>query len=150
MTDCARCNKPLTDPLSVLRGFGPECIKLVEADRAAQKEHMGGELGAFRDEVVLQLSPKGDFLSNIVHRKIAHSPTGFAWGYEGSGPADLALNILLYFVPEPVAWNLHQLFKRDFIARVPEQGGRIPRAAIQEWINARIGALPFESEAEVG
>ncbi len=24
-----------------------------------------------------------------------HSPSGFEWGYGGSGPADLALNILL-------------------------------------------------------
>ncbi len=141
MTDCGRCGKPLTDPLSVLRGFGPECSKLVEADRSASQEHLGGELGPFRDEVILQLSPKGDCLTNIVHRKIDHSPTGFAWGYEGSGPADLALNILLYFVPEKVAYPLHQDFKREFIARIPEEGGRIPRAAIQEWVNARTGAL---------
>lgn len=56
-----------------------------------------------------------------------HSPTGMNWGYQGSGPADLALAILLDYLNEtptpdemsmgkPLAWRLHQLFKREFVA----------------------------------
>jgi len=33
---------------------------------------------------------------NIKQEIVCHSPTGFEWGYGGSGPADLALNILYY------------------------------------------------------
>lgn len=62
----------------------------------------------------------------LLHREL-HSPTGFQWGYGGSGPADLALSILLDHLGEsptqaqlergqPVAWALHQAFKWDFVA----------------------------------
>ncbi|MBA7611018.1 hypothetical protein ES703_18234 [subsurface metagenome] len=45
-----------------------------------------------------------------------HSPDGFNWGYEGSGPAQLALAVLLELVPQDRAVELHQEFKRDVIA----------------------------------
>lgn len=31
--------------------------------------------------------------TNVEHKVVYHSPTGFEWGYGGSGPADLALNL---------------------------------------------------------
>lgn len=40
-----------------------------------------------------------------------HSPDGFNWGYGGSGPAQLALAILLHFMPEEDAQTLYQIFK---------------------------------------
>ena len=48
-----------------------------------------------------------------------HSPDGFAWGYEGSGPAQLALAILLEILPEPAALAHYQEFKRQWIADLP-------------------------------
>lgn len=45
-----------------------------------------------------------------------HSPDGFNWGYEGSGPAQLALALLLEFVSQERAVKLHQEFKREVIA----------------------------------
>jgi len=45
-----------------------------------------------------------------------HSPDGFMWGYGGSGPAQLALAILLEFTDEENAVRLHQGFKWKFIA----------------------------------
>jgi len=48
-----------------------------------------------------------------------HSPTGFAWGYAGSGPAQLSLAILLDYLPsEATALELYQLFKWAVIARL--------------------------------
>ena len=38
---------------------------------------------------------------NIPQRHQHHSPTGFEFGYGGSGPADFALNILALFIPAP-------------------------------------------------
>jgi hypothetical protein len=144
MPTCARCHKPLSDEDSIQRGFGPECWGQVQADRESRQEHLGGELGPFGDEVILSLTAQGDALTNIVHRKIIHSPTGFGWGYAGSGPADLALNILLYFVNEHQAVHLYQEFKRAFLVGIPEAGGRIPRVKIQEWVDQFLGALPLE------
>ena len=45
-----------------------------------------------------------------------HSPDGFNWGYGGSGPAQLALALLLEFTDEPKAQRLHQKFKWEVIA----------------------------------
>lgn len=52
-----------------------------------------------------------------------HSPDGFAWGYGGSGPAQLALAILLNEGIEPKrAVALHQEFKFEVIAGLPQGG----------------------------
>ena len=49
-----------------------------------------------------------------------HSPTGFSWGYEGSGPAQLALAILAdYMKDSPKALLIYQDFKRAVVARLP-------------------------------
>ena len=46
-----------------------------------------------------------------------HSPSGFSWGYGGSGPAQLALAILLHAGVDPdTAVELHQTFKWDTVA----------------------------------
>lgn len=50
-----------------------------------------------------------------------HSPTGFNWGYGGSGPAQLALAILLKFTDKQTAVCLHQSFKSEFIAPAGEK-----------------------------
>jgi len=51
-----------------------------------------------------------------------HSPSGFEWGYAGSGPAQLALAILLDFSgDEEVALSNYQMFKNDFIAHLPRE-----------------------------
>ena len=51
-----------------------------------------------------------------------HSPSGYEWGYAGSGPAQLALAILLDFSgDEEVALNNYQMFKTQFIANFSQE-----------------------------
>lgn len=87
-------------------------------------------------------------LPHVVH----HSPTGFEWGYGGSGPADLALSILSFVIgPEratvgihdgnrcgALAWELHQPFKRDFVAGWGD-GWTITVGDVRKWIAAQGG-----------
>jgi len=62
-----------------------------------------------------------------------HSPTGFEWGYGGSGPAQLALAILAHHyrnkdtLPpgDEVAIRLHQRFKWLTTATFPQEGFKI-------------------------
>src|SRR6188474_3029228 len=50
-----------------------------------------------------------------------HSPTGFEWGYAGSGPAQLALALLADALRnDELAQNVHQEFKRKVIGRLPD------------------------------
>ncbi|MBI5598408.1 MAG: hypothetical protein HY890_01570 [Deltaproteobacteria bacterium] len=61
-----------------------------------------------------------------------HSPDGFNWGYAGSGPAQLALAILLHHAGKEVALFLYQSFKWEFVSRW-EDNWRITGAEIDEW-----------------
>ena len=49
---------------------------------------------------------------------VRHSPTGMAWGYAGSGPADLARSLLAHFLGGHVAPHprIYQRFKAVVIA----------------------------------
>ena len=52
-----------------------------------------------------------------------HSPSGFEWGYGGSGPAQLALALLAdHLQNDEEAVQLHQEFKFAVVAGLPYQG----------------------------
>jgi len=55
---------------------------------------------------------------HVLKHIVRHSPTGFQWGYGGSGPADLALSILTDLIGLKRAERLYQDFKWKFIAPV--------------------------------
>lgn len=49
---------------------------------------------------------------------VEHSPTGFSWGFGGSGPADLALSILADVLKDEIkARGFYQDFKWSKLAR---------------------------------
>lgn len=49
----------------------------------------------------------------------SHSPTGFSWGYAGSGPSQLALAICIDCVGRLRALQVYQDFKFRVIAKLP-------------------------------
>lgn len=49
-----------------------------------------------------------------------HSPDGFNWGYCGSGPAQLALSVLMEVLPLEFAALLYVRFKDEIIANIPQ------------------------------
>lgn len=56
------------------------------------------------------------------HDLHSHSPTGFEWGYGGSGPAQLALAILAdYLGDDQQALAIYQEFKFQVIAALPDR-----------------------------
>lgn len=64
-----------------------------------------------------------------------HSPTGFNFGYGGSGPAQLALAILMDYtrkVPHPA---MYQTFKFQFLETMNNRGGTITGIEIDSFIN---------------
>lgn len=89
-----------------------------------------------RDGAVEVLDPNG---RPVLHRWVSHSPDGFEWGYGGSGPADLALNLLAYYLPSADAWRWHQDAKRAFVEGLPREGGTIEAAALLAWVVERLG-----------
>ncbi len=59
------------------------------------------------------------------------SPTGFSWGYSGSGPAQLALALLADAIGEKEALEVYQDFKRDYVAVLPAEW-YIPEEEVKE------------------
>ena len=108
----------------------------------------------------------GTARSSIPQRHVHYAPKGFDWGFGGSGPADLALNVLARFLPlaadatgvglrdgssvSEAAWALHQAFKYDLIATLPRAGGHITAKTIRAWITRHpvVGADPLFSPLE--
>jgi hypothetical protein len=63
-----------------------------------------------------------------------HSPTGFEWGYGGSGPAQLALAILADVLgDDDRALALHHDFKWDYLAGIADDEFCLYGQTIDEW-----------------
>jgi hypothetical protein len=64
---------------------------------------------------------------------VSHSPTGFEWGYGGSGPAQLALALLADATGDDAWAGAHyQDYKRQVVAQLPWQW-QMPVEEVLEW-----------------
>lgn len=121
-----------------------------ELERREWEQRMGG-YKVYRlanGEPKLHAQADGKPLTHVA----MHSPTGFEVGYPGSGPADLALAILIHHFRAPTdrveyhrprwqmdprarkAWCLHQIFKRHFVAVAPREGFSLTSREIADWL----------------
>lgn len=67
-----------------------------------------------------------------------HSPDGHAWGYGGSGPAQLALDMLWDVAGEEPPAPVYQAFKAEVIAHLDQsQGFALPEQLVRDWIRDR-------------
>jgi hypothetical protein len=101
-------------------------------------------------------------ITNVPHYVCWHSPSGYEWGFGGSGPAELALNIVEHVLRQEEfdgpAWSeakdhagscfaaavgLHQEFKWAFVSKVPTIGGMLPYEVVKEWVMERVQLLAF-------
>lgn len=86
----------------------------------------------------------GVFLDPARSQKLFnHSPDGFAWGYGGSGPAQLALSLLLHFTDDE-HWSLnhYQNFKFEVVGSWDQyQNVRLPNKVVTDWIKNNGGTI---------
>jgi hypothetical protein len=169
----------LKDPKSVERGMGDVCANRNHRDaELAQREEYADEVDMtvpFSQALVMKRrNGFGDFedgsqrgagvITNIPHLVVHHSPSGYEWGYGGSGPADLALNVCQLYLNMTgyqgrktkcydgtcwtLAWMLHQEFKNAFIAFTPKNGSTVPFGEIDEWMKNKITVALLQQCAE--
>ncbi len=64
-----------------------------------------------------------------------HSPSGPEWGYDGSGPAQLALAILSDAVGDDgaMSYGNYQAFKFSVVGRLPYDGWVLTRDEVLDW-----------------
>ncbi len=85
-----------------------------------------------------RVTVKGCVLNPEASLKVRnHSPTGFAWGYGGSGPAQLALGLLMLFAGQAFAERNYQDFKWQVIAKLPQEDFEITARSVEDWITER-------------
>ena len=72
---------------------------------------------------------------------ISHSPSGFNWGYGGSGPAQTAFGILNEILPPHQAISLHQDFKWEFIALMAQGEDFVLEIDIEKWAKEKSSAI---------
>lgn len=168
---CIICGRPLKTPESVLRGMGPKCAAKVAFSDKADTASMGGDFLSIpiTQGLVCKRALDGSAMTNIPRLITRHSPTGFNFGYTGSGPADLALNTVEAMLrhmghngPKATSWTggspahfeatdkIYQDFKAKVIATIDQHGGGIVsyetmQAVIQELLGETV-ATPKEIE----
>lgn len=154
MVRCRKCNRVLKNPVAVAEGIGPVCksksgysgkSKQGDGDTDEIVPYDGGAFWIERKaaptwaengvEIFDQIHPASGIKTNVPRQVYSHSPTGYNFGYGGSGPADWALNICLLLVHADDAYQHHQEFKRKFVAVGDSEAERleIPRADAEQW-----------------
>jgi hypothetical protein len=134
---CVRCGRALQNLESMRAGMGPTCrAKAGCSDSGRLLEDQPVLVGVpplVEAGLICRRLEDGRAACNVPQLVVRHSPTGFEWGYGGSGPADLALNVLTILAPER-ADELHQEFKRAFLEAMPAAGGHVTLPEIRAWL----------------
>jgi hypothetical protein len=91
------------------------------------------------DNKVVFSVDKGESWANLPMclDKVYHSPTGFSWGYHGSGPAQLAFAILdKYFNGQETHFveSVYQKFKQEFVATWKGDSWELNSKDVEMWI----------------
>jgi len=90
-----------------------------------------------------EITVDGKKLSPLDSQKVwNHSPDGFSWGYGGSGPAQLALALLLLVTHRVIATRLHQALKEELIAGLP-QGDFFTEFDLKKWVLSKRYEAPL-------
>ena len=98
------------------------------------KVYRGSRSGYDRQIVVIEGAVSADLSPAPSQDVVNHSPDGFNWGYSGSGPAQLALGLLLDVTENrEIASKYYQLFKADAVAQFGESW-EITEVAIRRWL----------------
>ena len=75
----------------------------------------------------------GEILNITVSQQVSNRSAEFGWGYCGSGVAQLALSILMQYLPIPLALDHFQEFKFEIVSKWPKAGGTFA-VALGDWV----------------
>jgi hypothetical protein len=64
---------------------------------------------------------------------LSASPSGFETGYNGSGPAQLAVAMLAHAFDDEFACEHYQRFKREVVSELPEEGWTLTKQDLDAW-----------------
>lgn len=151
MATCRECGRELTNPKHARLGVGPVCATKGHGKLSAKAtEYLHADVittphcGLGMDVILLRKTePDGSYtifanVPRVIKRHCTSDTRAYEWGYLGSGPAELALNIMasLFGVEDAQKNAGYQEFKAYFLAGMPEAGGTISARDIRNWLEA--------------
>lgn len=182
-TRCGICGRALTNPRSIALGIGPVCLARYVPELAERRpgkvsvaDKHSGLTDVFlhephiREAVVIRRNGQGTVETNVPHAVVHHSPTGYEYGYVGSGPGDLALNIceiaVAHLVPRAdhkatdtwdgvgcsyEAWIIHNDLMHQALAGLDQDGSyTIPWEEVVTTVRRLLDARADDIAAEYG
>lgn len=161
-TRCRKCNRILKNPDAIKKGIGPVCARKEQVERGTDQNdgdtdqiipYDGGNFWIERvaaptitganGQTEMKKHTASGVRSNVPRQIYKHSPTGYNFGYGGSGPADFALNVCLMLVHSDDAYQHYQDFKFQFVAVGGSDAERleISREVAEQWLYNRGATL---------
>ena len=162
MTKCRICHRNLKREPWCSLGIGKVCSTKTNTQRELDFEtgddhvpYDGGNIFIERVSaptltqpfgiLTQQKHPASGIRTNVPRIEVKHSPTGFNFGYGGSGPADFALNVMLMFCADrKEAHLIYQDFKFKFVASTNADNANrleIPKADIIGFIEGSMAIV---------
>lgn len=151
MSKCRRCGRQLKQEPWRSKGIGKICEAKLNIETAKRDSgdsdviipYDGGDIWIERlaaptyddhGNLTVKKHTCSGIKTNVQRTVYRHSPTGFNFGYGGSGPADLALNICMMFTDKETAETVYQDFKWKFCCGGSEDKLVIPKQEIIDFI----------------
>lgn len=108
------------------------------------------QLGEYQDVIAIRTTSSERY-SNVpyVVGTLADGASSYGWGYVGTGSLDFAANILLHFSDHDHAVTnaYRNAFCLEFLASMPQSGGRIPKEFVISFIERMKESRPDLLEA---
>lgn len=104
--------------------------------------------------VSLSRDKEGSAVTNVPHvlnMREPLEPAHFEWGYHGTGPTELAANILFHFgLSESDAREFAVKFSQEVISNLTRREDVLPAGEIKEWISTRLPTIRKERHSKQG
>lgn len=150
---------PWSFTLADLEAAAREVVGTTDGSESHQSKRHGFMLTAesygrpWRKDTELSRSHQGDAVTNLDRRFVSHSPTGYEWGYMGSGPSDLAMNILGQAIPafhdgrlprelsgqgqyiSETAGENYMVFRDEVLNKTPKEGGKVAWGTVSKFMD---------------
>jgi len=151
MTKCRICNRWLKNPVAIQKGIGPVCERKGGPNISIKRKkegngdvivpYDGGDIFIERMSNGTTPDTASGCRTNVPLQNDTKSPTGYNFGYGGSGPASFAMNVcLLFFKHAADAYQYYQEFKFQFVSGHNEGDENrldIARTAILQFMEQR-------------
>lgn len=157
---CARCNRWLKTSVEIEgKLYGKVCARKMGVegnvialclgfDPHAPKEGPPSDYLGWRERGIAHAGTR-DHLLNPRFDLANKSPTGFDWGYGGSGPAQLALAILAYHTgDEEFTLQYYQSFKGRVVSTLPRESWRLTHEFVEGFVRDTVANQAIWREVE--